>query len=332
MVVTVRTLFTHAVYRIGMAFFMTPPKIQSSMELRTEAPDWLAVVATLADLAFETDCNGRFTAFGPGKVLGQPAARLIGTTFNDLFLLKGGDIDHAAADFAAIFNTVCQECIAWQGNVRLLRLSPEPVTYRLSLAPRIVGGTVMGAYGLLFELPAAGPPPAEAAGGDGAGAPALLDHETRFWTTTIFTDELARRLDRLDVEEKPGTLLFLGFSRAYPQIRGAVAMRVAEELRDIVRPTDLLGRINQTTIALWCDGMDHLTGAERAARFCEQLPAILPEQASITAGVVVRWPGSADDPRTVLERAFVALRLADLATERQTEPNGAGAWRVWQED
>ncbi len=311
---------------------MTSPKIQSSADLRTEEPSWLAVAAMLADLAFETDCSGRFTAFGPGKALGQPSPRLVGTTFNDLFLLKGGDIDRAADDFAAIFNTVCQECIAWQGNVRLLRLSPEPLTYRLALAPRIVDGAVAGAYGMLFELPAAEPSPAGAIGAEAADAPPLLDQETRFWTTTIFTDELARRLDRLDVEEMPGTLLFLGFSRAHPQIRGPVAMRVAEELRDIVRPTDLLGRINQTTIALWCDGMDHLTGAERAARFCEQLPVILPERASITAGVVVRWPGSADDPRTVLERAFVALRLADLATERQTEPGGAGAWRVWQED
>ena len=330
MVVAVSFPFTLAVYRTGMAFLMTSPTSQSGAELQTEVAAWLGVAAMLADLAFETDCAGLFTAFGPGKALGQPASRLLGTTFDHLFLLKGGNIDHAEADFAAIFKTVCQECISWQGNVRLVRLSPEPVIYRLALAPRIVAGTVAGTYGLLFALPAE--PPVAGTIGIDSGTPPLLDHETRFWTTTIFTDELARRLDRLDVEEKPGTLLFLGFSRAHPQIRGPVAMRLAEELRDVVRPTDLLGRINQSTIALWCDGMDHLTGAERAARFCEQLPAILPEHASITAGVVVRWPGSADDPRTVLERAFVALRLADLATERLTEPGGPGAWRVWQQD
>ena len=284
----------------------------------------------LADLAFETDCEGRFTAFAPGKALGQPAARLLDTTFASLFLLKGGDIDKAETDFEAIFNIVCKECIAWQGNVRLVRLSPTPATYRLALAPRMAGGTVSGSYGLLWELPVE--TQAAEAAASANGTPALLDPETRLWNAPVFTDEIARRFDRLDVEELPGTLLFMGFSRGRTAVQGAVAMRLADELRDIVRPTDLLGRIDQTTIALWCDGMDHLTGAERAARFCRQFPAVLPEAASLTVGVATRWPGNGEDPRTIMERAFVALRLADLAAERQTEPGETGAWRVWQQD
>ncbi len=305
---------------------MTTPD-QTSLGNRTEATSWLGVATMLADLAFETDCDGRFTAFGPGKVLGQPPAALLDSSFASLFLLKGGDIDQAEEDFAAIFNTVCKECIAWRGNVRLVRLSPAPATYRLTLAPRIVNGTVAGSYGLLFELPA--PEPQAVVG---TAAPPMLDHETRFWTANIFADELARRFDRLDVEELPGTLLFLGFSRGQPAHYSPNAMRIADELRDVVRPTDLLGRMDQSTIALWCDGMDHLTGAERAARFCTQLPAILTDGCLITAGVATRWAGRADDPRTVMERAFVALRLADLATERQTDPTAPGAWRVWQQD
>ena len=122
----------------------------------------------------------------------------------------------------------------------------------------------------------------------------------------------------LDVEDLPGTLLYLGFSRARRCCKAPIAMRLADELRDIVRPTDLLGRINSTTIALWCDGMDHLTGGERAAKFCPQLPAILPERTLITVGVASRWPGSGDDPATVIEHAGVALRLAEIATERTT--------------
>lgn len=311
---------------------MTPQDLQPSSETRTES-SWLNVAAMLTELVFETDCDGRFAVFGPGKVLGQPGQRLLGLPVSALFLLKDGDIDHAEADFAAIFHTVCRECIPWQGNVRQVRLSGTPATYRLALAPRLAAGLVAGSFGMLTELPEPAPNKASDAGSVlGDDAPPLLDRETRFWTAPIFTDELARRFDRLDVEGLPGSLLFLGFSRAHPSQQSPIALRLADELRDIVRPTDLLGRIDQTTIALWCDGMDHLTAAERAARFCAQLPAILPDSVTITAGVVARWPSSADDPHTVMERAFVALRLADLATERQTEPGSAGAWRVWQQD
>jgi len=161
---------------------------------------------------------------------------------------------------------------------------------------------------------------------------AMLDAETGLWSGRTFAEELARRFDRLDVEELPGTLLYLGFSRAGAAQQTAVAMRLAEELRDIVRPTDLLGRLDATTIALWCDGMDHLTGGERAAKFCAQLPAVLPEHTLVTVGVAPRWAGSGDDPASVIEHAAVALRLADMATERAAEPSSAGAWRVWQRD
>ena len=316
-----------------MAPSMTSPELQANSEGKLETSSWLNVAAMLTELVFETDCDGRFSAFGPGKVLGQPGGRLLGMPVSSLFLLKDGDIDRTEADFAEIFQMVCKECIAWQGKVRQVRLSGAPATYRLALAPRLAAGLVAGSFGMLSELPEPAPSTAPgAAAFAGGDAPPLLDAETRFWTAPVFTDELARRFDRLDVEGLPGSLLFLGFSRAQPSQHGPIALRLADELRDIVRPTDLLGRIDATTIALWCDGMDHLTAAERAARFCAQLPAILPESVAITAGVVARWPGSADDPHTVMERAFVALRLADLATERQTEPGAAGAWRVWQQD
>jgi hypothetical protein len=115
-------------------------------------------------------------------------------------------------------------------------------------------------------------------------------------------------------------------------LHSAVAMRMADELRDVVRPTDLLGRIDATTIALWCDGMDHLTGGERAAKFCNQLPAILPGQTVITVGVATRWAGSGDDPSSASEHAAIALRLADMAAEHAADKDALGAWRVWQRD
>ncbi len=146
--------------------------------------------------------------------------------------------------------------------------------FRLSLAPRISGGAVIGTYGLLFDMdtPELTLPDRHAGRPDD---PALLhntmlDAETGLWSHRTFGEEIARRFDRLDVEEQPGTLLYLGFSRSGTKFRSAVAIRLAEELRDIVRPTDLLGRIDESTIGLWCDGMDHLTGGERAAKFLHQ--------------------------------------------------------------
>ena len=63
-----------------------------------------------------------------------------------------------------------------------------------------------------------------------------------------------------------------------------------------------------------------------------KLPAVLPERTLVTVGVAPRWAGSGDDPASVTEHAAIALRLADLATERLTTPEAAGAWRVWQRD
>jgi GGDEF domain-containing protein len=291
----------------------------------------------LADLAFEADPMGRFTAFGPGKALGQPSANLLGVELATL--LAGGTAEEdelSAAQFRSIITTICTECVGWHGKVRLVQPHGATAIFRLSLAPRISGGAVIGAYGLLFDMdtPELTLPDRHAGHADD---PALirntmLDAETGLWSNRTFAEEIARRFDRLDVEEQPGTLLYLGFSRSTAKFRSAVAIRLAEELRDIVRPTDLLGRIDETTIGLWCDGMDHLTGGERAAKFCSSLPALLPERAIITAGVAPRWSGSGDDSQSVLEHAAVALRLADMAAERTQGESPAGAWRVWQRD
>ena len=292
---------------------------------------WLAVGAMLADLAFETDRLGRFTAFGPGRVLGRHPREMIGLELASL--LSGPSAEEAALssnEFRSIITTICVECMAWHGRVRLNGPEDTPRLYRLSLAPRLVGGTVTGAYGLLFDMdaPELALPTAETEMPFHIAA--MLDAETGFWASKTFRDEIARRLDRLDVEEQPGTLLYLGFSRTEEKLRPAVAMRLAEELRDIVRPTDLLGRIDETTIGLWCDGMDHLTGGERAAKFCTTLPALLPEQTLITVGVSPRWPGSGEDASIVMEHAAVTLRLADFASAGEAGP--MSAWRVWQTD
>ncbi len=316
---------------------MTSMQISSTKPLSlAPGTGWLAVCAMLTDLAFETDPFGRFTAFGPGKVLGQPAAQLLGVEMATLLTGPAGEEGLSAAQFRSIITTICMECVAWHGKVQLARPDGARSVFRLSLAPRLTGATVTGTYGILFDLdtPELTLPDSHAGR---AADPALrhntmLDAETGLWSQRTFAEEMARRFDRLDVEGQPGTLLYLGFSRAPAALQSAVAMRMAEELRDIVRPTDLLGRIDATIIALWCDNMDHLTGGERAAKFCIQFPALLPGHTPITVGVAGRWSGSGEDTTQVIEHAAVALRLADLATQRSSGPETAGAWRVWRRD
>jgi GGDEF domain-containing protein len=294
---------------------------------------WLAVAAMLTDLSFETDPMGCFTGFGPGRVLGQPAARFMGREMAMLIAPGDDALALSAAQFRSIITTICTECVAWHGKVHLaVGEGAAPQLYRLSLAPRMERGQVIGTYGLLFDLeaPELAVPERHTHPAIPHAANTMLDVETGLWSARMFAEEIGRRFDRLDVEGLPGTLLYLSFASAGAALNGAVAMRLAEELRDIVRPTDLLGRIDASTIALWCDGMDHLTAGERAAKFCAQLPGILPQRTPIIVGVAPRWAGSGDDTAVVFEHAAVALRLAELAVQRGTETPAAGAWRVWQ--
>jgi GGDEF domain-containing protein len=290
----------------------------------------------LADLAFETDPEGRFTAFGPGKVFGQPAANFLGLEL--AALLAGATAEDellGMAQLRAITTTICRECMAWHGRISLAVAGTPARAYHLALAPRITSGEILGLYGILLALDVPG---LNQAGNDSQDESelasrhmAMLDLETGLWSPRSFADELARRFDRLDVESLPGSLLYLGFSRAAPELWPAIALRLAEELREIVRPTDLLGRIDATTIALWCDGMDHFTAGERATKFCITLPPLLPQRTVISVGVGPRWASSGDQPEAVMEHAAIALRLADMACQRAGN-DMAGAWRVWQTD
>ncbi len=318
---------------------MTPPQNSGATPLVLASgpgTGWLAIAGMLTDLAFETDALGRFTAFAPGKALGQPAAQLLGTEMASLLTGPPGEESLSAAQFRSIIATICMECVAWHGRVQLTRPDGRTSTFRLSLAPRMAGGSVSGTYGLLFDLEAPELSLPDSHAGR-TGDPALrlstmLDAETGLWSHRTFAEEMSRRFDRLDVEGQPGTLLYLGFLGAPAPLHGAIAMRMAEELRDIIRPTDLLGRIDATTIALWCDNMDHLTGGERAAKFCTQLPPLLPGNTPVTVGVAPRWAGSGEDTATVTAHAIAALRLADIVAQRATGAPASGAWKVWQRD
>ncbi len=284
----------------------------------TATSDWLRVAALLGDAAFELDIECRFIAFGAACMFGYQTPGLLGRRAADILVSDGKALRE-------ILGTVRDECLIWHGRMNVLHADGAARTCRLALAPKVNGnGRVAGLFGLLIDLTAQEllpPPPMLEGPPDRA-----LDPKTGLWSAASFIDQASRRFDRLDVETQPGTLLFIGFGRAPLNMQTPTAMRIADELREIVRPTDLIGRINQTTIALWCDGMDHLTGAERAACFCKQMPAALPENTLISVGLVTRWPGSADDAASVMERASFALKDAYAATARDAN----GSWRVWQ--
>jgi GGDEF domain-containing protein len=294
---------------------------------------WLNIAAMLSDLAFETNIGGRFTAFGSADVLGFAAADLLGRKLSDLAVPEddsGIDADALGAIVAGLYSRN-QE---WRGTVMLRRADGSQRSYQLFLAPKIGRAgedDVDGVYGLLIDRDTA---PLPARSPDNERANAMLDAQTGLWSAATFAEEAGRRFDRLDVEGLPGTLLLLGFGRTKPIGHSAVAIRLAEELRDIIRPTDILGRLDATTFALWCDGMDDLTGAERAARFCQRLPAALPGQPCISVGLSARWPNKSEDAETLFRQARAALRHADriaqaAADAGSTEAVSRGTWRAW---
>jgi hypothetical protein len=292
-------------------------KMRSPVNPRPEPP-WLGIAGMLADAAFETDAAGRFTAVSAGGLLGYKASRLIGMESAEVFSAPGDAL-------GVVFDAIRAEAVVWHGRIEVTHADGSPGSYRLALAPKLDGADeVTGTYGMLLDL---GAPELGGAGTEfGFRVAELLDKDTGLWSAPSFVEQASRRFDRLDVEGRPGTLLFLGFPQAPAALHTPIAMRLTEELREIVRPTDLLGRIDHTTIALWCDGMDHLTGAERATRFCAHLPASLPDRVLISVGLVTRWPGSADDPHSLIARAGMALAEAGVATAREA----VGSWRVWQ--
>lgn len=62
----------------------------------------------LADIAFETDHFGRFTAFGQTSVLGIPVTKLIGRNISDFCKLTGNGAS-AANGFSTIFTMLNQQ-------------------------------------------------------------------------------------------------------------------------------------------------------------------------------------------------------------------------------
>ncbi|HEX4261122.1 MAG TPA: GGDEF domain-containing protein [Acetobacteraceae bacterium] len=163
---------------------------------------------------------------------------------------------------------------------------------------------------------------------------ARTDLLTGLLSRRAFIEDSSKRIERLDREELPATLLFLdldGF-RAVNERFGVAAgdgvlLAVADLLRSTVRPTDLVARLGGDVFAVWLDGADRFTAAERAEALRLRLPEraadALPDAAvrpTASIGLAARRAGSGEEVESLLRRAALALH--------EVKRQGRAHWRV----
>lgn len=167
--------------------------------------------------------------------------------------------------------------------------------------------------------------------GDGLGQPAV-DRLTGLPNRRWFLDEVDRHIDRLDRDRIVGTLMLVDVDdlRRVNQTLGRskgdlLLVRMASELRGMVRPSDLVARVGPDEFAIWHDGMDHLTAAERAEALLQRRLFAgwgMEPPIAFSVGIASRRAGGSEDIRSLLRRAHVATR--------EVKTSGGGGWRVSQ--
>jgi diguanylate cyclase (GGDEF)-like protein len=163
---------------------------------------------------------------------------------------------------------------------------------------------------------------------------ARTDPLTGLLNRRSFLEEMNRRVERLDREGLPGTLMFVdldyfkALNDAWGHEIGDEALTLtAQLLRDTVRPADLVARLGGDEFALWLDGSDELTAAERGERlrlsapgyFARELPPGAPAL-SMSIGIACRRAGEAEDLEVLMQRADSAMY--------DVKRNGRGHWKV----
>ena len=161
---------------------------------------------------------------------------------------------------------------------------------------------------------------------------ARTDPLTALLNRRAFVAEATRHIMRLDRDRLPGTLLLAEVDNLEnvslllgPDGADRVLRRAAVLLQSTVRPTDLVGRTGDAEFAVWLDGTDHITAAERAESLCLEAPgkivgpthASLPD-VSFSIGIATHQPGESFGD--LARRASQVMRDVKLA--------GGGYWRV----
>ena len=167
---------------------------------------------------------------------------------------------------------------------------------------------------------------------------ARVDPLTELMNRHAFLAELHRHVTRLDREQAPGTMIVIDLDglklandRFGHRAGDRLLMHVADRLRRLVRPNDLVARVGGDEFAVWLSGVDHMTAAERADMLCKTAPgelqALLPAPAVIVGlsiGIATRQAGSREAVEEILRRADSAMYQVKCA--------GRGHWRVWLGD
>ncbi len=163
---------------------------------------------------------------------------------------------------------------------------------------------------------------------------ARTDPLTGLLNRRAFLDETSRRIDRLDREGLPGTLIFIDLDRLKPlndrlghEAGDAALIQTGSLLRNSVRPSDLVARLGGDEFALWLDGSDELTAAERAEGLRLNFPQEMAhfsegEELGMTMsiGIACRQPTSHEELDHLIQRADRAMY--------EVKRNGRGHWRV----
>lgn len=163
---------------------------------------------------------------------------------------------------------------------------------------------------------------------------ARTDALTGLLNRRAFLEEATRRLDRLEADNLPASLLFIDLDglkqlndRVGHEAGDAALMLTSALLRRTFRPTDLIARLGGDEFVCWLDGADNLTAAERA----ETLRLTVPQEFAhlteghtpgigMSIGIAMRRPGSDETLEHLLQRADEAMY--------DVKRNGRGHWRV----
>ncbi len=157
-----------------------------------------------------------------------------------------------------------------------------------------------------------------------------------------FLADLRRRLDRHGhagpgagaLQSPAGALLFIDLDNFKPindllghEAGDAALIAVANLLRDLVRPVDLVARIGGDEFAIWLEAVDAQAAAGRAEAItwagANTLPMLLrsgPTALTFSIGCAPSLPGVAETPEQLIARADAAMYQAKRA--------GRNCWRL----
>ena len=160
------------------------------------------------------------------------------------------------------------------------------------------------------------------------------DPLTGLLNRVAFLEDIERHIIRLEQEAAPGTLLIAGLDylgmvnqRLGHEAGDRVLTQAAGLMRQSLRPTDLVGRLEGDQFGIWMSGADRLTAAERADALRERahdaFAALLGAEGpkvGLSIGIASRRPGTDEDLDGLVARTSQAFEAA--------KRGGRGQWRV----